>query len=184
MAVEEESACALLKLQIEQLWNEHSRQRGEEFSENDIVDKAGYFSDAFTALTLAYFSSANVALAIRCPGSMDPTSLKHHAQLILEAATYLDTDRNPIAFMRMATPLLFVALHGENLEHRVSAIDKFKIWSGRSMKGISALSLNSVYRQAGKSIQHAGLRQVSQSSTHNAVNFEPGGNSPTPERSQ
>lgn len=184
MAVEEESACALLKLQIDQLWNEHSRQRGEEISGNDIVDKAVYFSDAFTALTLAYFGSANVTLAIRCPGSMDPTGLKHHAQLILEAAMYLDTGRNPIAFMRMATPLLLVALHGESLEHRVSAIDMFKTWSRRSMRGISALALDAVYRQVGKSTQHAGLRQVSRSSTHDAVNFEPGGNSPTPERSQ
>ncbi|KAJ4992888.1 hypothetical protein SVAN01_01592 [Stagonosporopsis vannaccii] len=146
---EQESAHALFELQIDQLWSEFSRQG----MDSPGKDKAEHFSDAFSALTLAYFSSTKVILAMFRHGSRDLTSLKLHTQLILDAATYLGTGCNPIAFMRMATPLLLVALHGEGPEHRASAINQFKTWSTGNMRGISALALDSVYRQAGKDIQ-------------------------------
>lgn len=158
---EEESVHALLELQVDQLRNEFNRQERKGSSRHDTAVRTRSFSNAFTTLTLAYFSSASIILAICCPGKRDLAGLKHHAQLILDAAIHLDTDQNPIAFMRMATPLLLVALHVECHGYRESAIDKFQSWSRRSMRGISALALDSVHRQVEKDVRYAGLQQDS-----------------------
>ncbi|UPX10483.1 uncharacterized protein EKO05_0001141 [Ascochyta rabiei] len=105
------------------------------------------FSDVFAALTTAYFSSAHILLATITSDTVDFADLTSHSQVILNAATHIDTHHNAIAYTRMATPLLVVVLHAQCHRQRKQAIDISKFYSRGSMKGISALSLNAVRRK-------------------------------------
>jgi hypothetical protein len=55
--------------------------------------------------------------------------------------------QDAIAFMRMAMPLLLVALHSQQQVFRTGATSRFAVWSGRSMRGISALALDAICRK-------------------------------------
>ena len=141
-----ETNCASIKAQVEQLWIEFVNDH--HFISQDRSTHCSLFRDAFTALTMAFFTSVHILLAVRGSGStMDMESSKQHCQLILHAAMYLDTDHNAIAFMRMAMPLLLVALHSEQQVFRSGATGRFAVWSERSMKGISALALDAIFRK-------------------------------------
>lgn len=77
------------------------------------------------ALTMACFSSAQILQVILSAVTTERTDLKYHFQAILDAAKYLDTTRNAIAYMRMATLLLLVAMHALDHLQLKSAIDLF-----------------------------------------------------------
>jgi hypothetical protein len=114
------------------------------------------FGNAFMALTVACFSSEQIPLAILGAITTERTDLERHSQIILDAATYLDTTCNAIAYMRMATPLLLVAMHAPDHPRLKSAVNLFDFWSKCSMRGINALALDTVHRQSGRSTLHAG----------------------------
>lgn len=130
-----------LQSTVEELWREYTSRKG-----TDYAAKTGSFVDAFTALTSAYFSAARILLGVSSSGRY-ASELTGHAQVILDAASLLDTSRNAIAYMRMATPLLLVALHSRCRSHRLSAVDLFEGWTKRSMPGISALALDAISRR-------------------------------------
>ena len=113
------------------------------------------------ALTMACFSSAQILQVILSAVTTERTDLKYHFQVILDAAKYLDTTRNAIAYMRMATLLLLVAMHALDHLQLKSAIDLFDFWLTCSMRGINALALGAVHRQSGRSTLHAGSQQGS-----------------------
>jgi hypothetical protein len=140
-----EMKCASVKAQVEQLWSEFVDNH--HFISQDPSTQFGLFPDAFTALTVAFFTSVHILLAVCGCGVMDVESSGQYCQLILRAATYLDTDHNAIAFMRMAMPLLLVALHSQQQVFRSGATGRFAVWSGRSMRGISALALDAIFRK-------------------------------------
>ncbi|KAF2625795.1 hypothetical protein BU25DRAFT_306639, partial [Macroventuria anomochaeta] len=136
-----------LNLEVNQLWDEFSRQKPTKNPNwQDTTAEIVLFNDAFTALTAAYFSSAHILLAILRPDTTDFPDLLHHSRMILDVAAFLDITHNAIAYMRMATPLLLVALHAQSFGHRNSVVGIFEIWSRESMRGISALALDAVHR--------------------------------------
>lgn len=127
---------------VEELWREYSSQK----STGSAV-KTESFDDAFTALTVAYFSAARILIGVlSADGGGFPES-SQHAQVILDATSFLDTSRNAIAYMRVATPLLLVALYSGCGRHRMSAMGVFEGWAKGSMRGISALALDTVSRR-------------------------------------
>ncbi|OSS54443.1 hypothetical protein B5807_00157 [Epicoccum nigrum] len=140
-----ETKYASVKAQVEQLWTDFVDDH--HFTSQDPSTQLGLFPDAFTALTVAFFTSARILLAVRGSDIIDFESSGQHCQLILHAATYLDTDHNAFAFMRMAMPLLLVALHSQQQAFRTDATGRFAVWSGRSMRGISALALGAISRK-------------------------------------
>lgn len=151
-------ALEILKTQITQLWNEYSRNLVTLTKRNDSNNASAgnpLICNAFSALTIAYFSSAHILLTMFDFDGDCSANMTHCPQHILEAATYLDTAHNAFAYMRMATPLLIVALHAQRCEHRKKAIDMFELWLRGSMRGISALALDAVHRQERK---YAGMR--------------------------
>lgn len=146
-------AYKLLKLQLRQLWTEYSKTAilaSGDSKRYETTTRNMLFSDAFTALTIAYFSSAFILLETVPSEIADSTEPKNHFQAILDAAMYLDVAHNPIAFMRMGTPLLLVAMHARCPEQTKKAVDLFKHWSRGSMRGISALALDAVSREEGR----------------------------------
>ncbi|KAF1357640.1 hypothetical protein EJ07DRAFT_167539 [Lizonia empirigonia] len=145
-------AYKLLKLQLRQLWTEYSKTAilaSRDSKQNDTTRNV-LFSDAFTALTIAYFSSAFTLLETLTSEIADSTETKNHFQVILDAVMYLNVAHNPIAFMRMGTPLLLVAMHARSHEQTKTAVNLFKHWSRGSMRGISALALDAVSRGEGR----------------------------------
>jgi hypothetical protein len=130
-----------LRRQVDQLWMGYSART----HLGQSMEMVG-FDDAFTTLTVSYFSAAYVLLEVTPGGSQDTSKSSRYAQVILDAAIYLDTTRNAVAYMRMAMPLLLVALHAQDREHRETTVGIFEIWSKASMRGISALALDTIRR--------------------------------------
>jgi hypothetical protein len=106
------------------------------------------FRDAFTALTIAYFSSARILLGIIARRLATPLlDLTDHYTTILQASQFLQTYTIGCAYMRMATPLLLVALHSPRPSQQRRATGCFERWIRKSMTVISALALESIYQQ-------------------------------------
>lgn len=141
---------ARLEYQVSQLWDEYGKIH--QLHQCDPRLKTMQFSDPFMALTMAFFSSAYILLAVRGPDGLNHIDLGHYFELILDAATYLDTDRNAIAFMRMSTPLLLIALYGQHQPFSTRAVARYEAWSARSMRGISALALDAIRRREQKTV--------------------------------
>jgi hypothetical protein len=133
----------LLQLRVEELWRDYSSQKS-----TGSAAKTGSFDDAFTALTFAYFASARILLGTPSLDCGDVPESSRPTQVILDAASFLDTSRNAIAYMRMATPLLLVALYSKCRGHRMSAVGLFEGWAKGSMRGISALALDAACRRS------------------------------------
>lgn len=102
-----ETKYASIKAQVEQLWSAYVDDHHSISLERST--HSGFFPDGFTSLTVAFFTSAHNLLAVRGLGAIDVESLEQHWQLLLHAATYLNTDHNAITFMHMAMPLLLVS---------------------------------------------------------------------------
>jgi hypothetical protein len=136
--------------EVEALWQDYvdaaTRVKTQVSWQDDLTGEV-QFRDAFTALTMAYFSSARVLLSIVAPqlaaSFLDPTD---HCATILQASQYLQTYTIGCAYLRMATPLLLVALHSPELSQRRQATDCFERWIKKSMTGISALALESIHQ--------------------------------------
>jgi len=108
-------AYAILENKIEALWLEYVGDAGDTdkllFWE-DTSTETRHFRDAFTALVVAYFNVARILLSLITPRLPDgfPTLSDHYTSILL-ASQYLQTHTAGCAYMRMATPLLLVALH-------------------------------------------------------------------------
>lgn len=143
-------AYTVLESNIEALWLEYV---------NDAVDtdkllfwedtstETRHFRDAFTALVVAYFSVARILLSLITPRLPDgfPTLSDDYTSILL-ASQYLQTHTVGCAYMRMATPLLLVALHSPEPSQRNQATAYFEGWTQRSMSGVSTLALETIRR--------------------------------------
>lgn len=143
-------AYTVLGRKIEALWLEYAKDAADAdkllFWE-DTSTETRHFRDAFTALVVAYFSVARIILSLikpRLPNGF-PT-LSDHYTSILQASQYLQTHTIGCAYMRMATPLLLVALHSPEPSQRNQATAYFEGWTQRSMSGVSALALDTIHR--------------------------------------
>ncbi|KAH7366642.1 hypothetical protein BKA66DRAFT_470672 [Pyrenochaeta sp. MPI-SDFR-AT-0127] len=161
----------LVKTEVESLWNEYSSaaaSSSEELSWCDSLSGTTQYRDSFTALTVAYFESARILLAnipLQFTTSfLDPDD---HYTVIMEASQYLQTYDIGFAYMRMATPLLLVALYAPREKQREEAIRCFESWESRSLRGISALALGKInqrkamnYSQEKKRISQSDLMAI------------------------
>lgn len=140
-----------LKLVVDQLWVEHSTRMN-----LSPATESESFADAFAAVTVAYFSAAYILIEIT-NGSRNVSNLSQRCQVILDAASFLDTTGNAVAYMRMAMPLLLVALHASHRRHRESALAIFEGWSEGTMRGISVLALDAIHQQEQTGTSSQGL---------------------------
>lgn len=143
--------CILIKNEIESLWNEYSlaaAESDEDLSWFDSRTGTAQYRDSFTALTVAYFESAHILLAILETQSVKPiVDLNGHCVTIMAASQHLQIHEDGCAYLRMATPLLLVALYAPKARQRKEAIGYFNHWKSGSMRGISALALESIHRR-------------------------------------
>ncbi|RMZ69506.1 Fungal transcriptional regulatory [Pyrenophora seminiperda CCB06] len=138
-----------IKTDVESLWYEYVKEVARPDTLLVWKDASGttHFHNAFTALTVAYFSAACILLSIIAPHVATPfMDSADHYTTILQASQHLHTHMNGCAYMRMAPPLLLVALHGLKLSQKRQATAYFACWVNKSMSGISALALESIYR--------------------------------------
>lgn len=138
--------------EIDSLWDEYNETASanhEILMWHDPSTNTTQFRDAFTALVIAYFSATRVLLAITATQFDVPyEALKDHCRSILQASLYMQTCSIGCAYMRMAAPLLLVALHAPEMKQRRIAIGCFESWERGSMRGISELALDTVQRRS------------------------------------
>jgi hypothetical protein len=141
-----------IRTEIESLWDEYSETAStnhEILMWHDPYTATTQFRDAFTALTIAYFSATRILLAIIATPSTTPHgALEDYCQSVLQASLYMQTCSIGCAYMRMAAPLLLVALNAPELKQRTIAISCFRSWERGSMRGISELALDTVQRRS------------------------------------
>ncbi|KAH7410078.1 hypothetical protein DE146DRAFT_603916 [Phaeosphaeria sp. MPI-PUGE-AT-0046c] len=143
MTVEEHIA---FKTEIDALWKE-CNEKGEATWYDEAAHRRD-FRDIFTALLVAYFSAAHILLALTTPRFARPSSdhLDHYKR-ILEAAEHMQTRQIGCAYMRIAAPLLLVALHATHVEQRNAAVANFEAWKKSTMRGMSELALHTINRR-------------------------------------
>jgi hypothetical protein len=143
LGVDEYTTC---KMEIENIWHEYS---GTEILtwQNSPTD-ARHFRDTFTALSIAYFSATRILLTLTAP-QYDESCLDgiDSYQEIVEAAQFMRSREVGFAYMRIAAPLLLVALHAPKLEQRMVAIASFQGWEKGSLRGISELALDTIFQR-------------------------------------
>jgi hypothetical protein len=135
-----------VKSAIDTLWQEYTSTAEGPLSWTEASTSSTQYRDAFTALTLSYFSAVRILLGVVAPGphqTFTPGITDDYTD-ILQAARYLETCRNGCAYMRMAAPLLLVALHGPEDRQRRIATGCFEGWRTGSMRGISELALETI----------------------------------------
>ena len=138
-----------IKTNVELLWHEYAEEAALADTFLFWEDALGtmHFRDAFTALTVAYFSAACILLHVTAPQPATPSiNMADGCTTILQASRYLHTHTIGCAYIRMAVPLLLVALHCPRLSQQRQATACFEHWINQPMSGISALALESIYR--------------------------------------
>lgn len=135
--------CVTVADAIDELWREYTATAlidCETLSWHDVSTNTMCYRDAFTALTIAYFSATRILLAVIAPIQ---TNNEHTVcyESVLQASRFMDTRLIGCAYMRMAAPLLLVALHAPSTVQRQKATGYFESWKTGSMRGISALAL-------------------------------------------
>lgn len=137
--------------EIKSLWDEcteSATRSGEILTWHEPSTNTTHFRDAFTALTVAYFSAARVLLFLIGPQhAASHSGLADDCRSILQAALYLQTCSVGCAYMRMAAPLLLVALHAPLVKQNLIAIGCFRSWAQGSMRGISNIALETIQRR-------------------------------------
>lgn len=157
------SVYSQVKGEIDALWLEYKEQ-AEARGEKLFVSENGHtaYRDNFTALVVAYFSTARVLFSILAPRlTCTYVDLTDHYAIILNCARVLHTKRIGCAYMRMATPLYLVSLHSPSLQQRREAITIFEDWKRGSMSGISALALERIHK--GQDAEHTEPRSIYES---------------------
>jgi hypothetical protein len=137
--------------EIESLWDEYSEsasRNGEILTWRDPSTNTTHFRDAFTALSVAYFSATRILLALTgLQLSTSHSDMADDCRSILQAALYLQTCSIGCAYMRMAAPLMLAALHAPDPKQRTIAARCFESWQKGSMRGISELALGTIRRR-------------------------------------
>lgn len=142
-----EEECTAHQVAIDELWHEYTGN--EQVYWHDTATNTRVYRDAFTALTVAYFNATRILLGLKAQRSAirfhEPTDCY---QEVLDAANFMQTRRIGCAYMRIAAPLLIVALHAPELKQRETAVAYFESWERGSMKGMSELALETVRRNS------------------------------------
>jgi hypothetical protein len=140
-----------VKNEIDNLWKEYTgtaTEHKEPLIWYDTDTDTSQYRDAFTALTIAYFSATRILLAVTSQQlATCSTDLADHCRSILRAARYMQTCLIGCVYMRMAAPLLLVALHAPETRQREIAIGHFQSWEYGTMRGISELALDTIRRR-------------------------------------
>jgi hypothetical protein len=164
-----------VKNEIDSLWEEYT---GTATLNNELLiwydtgTDTSQYRDAFTALTIAYFSATRILLTVTGPRPATySTDLADHCQSVLRASLYMQTCLIGCAYMRMAAPLLLVALHAPEARQRQIAIGCFQSWEYGSMRGISELALDTIRRRP-LAMEQPELLQPRMNATHNAEQAE------------
>lgn len=130
-----------------ELWQEFTEtyeQKGRMIQWENEQGAIMYYSP-FTALTIAFFATANNLFHILAPHlTVTYLDFTDHYQKVLDAAAFLRAFKIGCAYMRLAAPLYLVALHAPQERQRTMAILYFEEWRNIGMGGISALALNSI----------------------------------------
>ncbi|OAL51634.1 hypothetical protein IQ07DRAFT_586001 [Pyrenochaeta sp. DS3sAY3a] len=149
---------AVVENELRNLWQEYTEtaaERNERLRWEDDSTGSVRFRDAFTALTMAYFDTAHILMAIVAPKLVDSWSrYQTRFTAIMEAAQELQVHDIGCAYMRMATPILLVALHSPKKKQRAQAIECFQRWQGGNMRGISSMALEMIYQQQETASEH------------------------------
>ena len=143
---------ARIKAGVDALWLEYKLDAEQQGQRLYWVNSKGTteYRNAYTALCVAYFGSARALFGILAPSLMASyVDVTDYYQQILDIAEYLTTFKIGCAFMRMATPLYLVAMHGKRKEQIDTAVSIFERWRVIGLGGISALALESIYRRRG-----------------------------------
>jgi hypothetical protein len=163
-----------VKNEIDDLWEEYT---GTATGNNELLiwydtgTDTSQYRDAFTALTIAYFSATRILLAVTAPQPATcSTDLADYCRSILRAARYMQTCSIGCAYMRLAAPLLLVALHAPETRQREVAIGHFQSWEYGTMRGISELALDTIRRSLPVMEQSESL--LSHMTAANAVQVE------------
>ncbi|KAH7081430.1 hypothetical protein BKA63DRAFT_530472 [Paraphoma chrysanthemicola] len=135
---------------VEDLWTEYELTasfHNEQIIWRDIDTNTTRYRDAFTALVCAYFSATRILLGLLSPITL-PCQLDaaEHHQSILDVAHHMETHLIGCAYMRMAAPLLLVALHGPRVEQRKKAVEYFQRWDNKGLRGITTLVVDCMHR--------------------------------------
>jgi hypothetical protein len=130
-------ALRFIQEEIGSLWTEYNRRVTAFLQPRNLK-----YHNAFTALTVSYFSSARILLGILAHPLT--SSEGDDCAIILGCSTYLLTHENGCAYMRMAMPLLLVALNAMEVCQQTEAIGIFERWKTGSMAGISAPALKAI----------------------------------------
>lgn len=142
--------CNLIDAEVNNLWTEYaggSVHSGTQLSWKDTKTGHKHYRDAFTALTVAYFATVRILIQNVQPQIYDTNSnTSDHYATVMETSQYLQTQTIGCAYMRMATPLLLVALHSPSPDQRKKALECFQSWTNGAMKGISLLALDTIYQ--------------------------------------
>ncbi|KAH3920060.1 hypothetical protein HBI56_034460 [Parastagonospora nodorum] len=137
--------------EIKSLWDEYTEsaaRSGDILTWHEPSTSTTHFRDGFTALTVAYFSATRLLLFLTGPQhEASHSGLADDCRSILQAALYLQTCSVGCAYMRMAAPLLLVALHTPVTKQKMVAIDCFRSWAQGSMRGISDMALETIQRK-------------------------------------
>ncbi|KAH7091363.1 hypothetical protein FB567DRAFT_558299 [Paraphoma chrysanthemicola] len=141
---------------VENLWAEYkltASVQNEQITWRDTDTNITQYRDAFTALVCAYFSATRILLyllsPIPLPCQLD--AVEHH-QSILDVAHHMETHLIGCAYMRMAAPLLLVALHGPKVEQRKKSVEYFQRWDSKGMRGITTLVVDCMHRHLVKRV--------------------------------
>lgn len=149
----EEAKAMSISTAIEELWSEYELTAAldnEQLTWHNTITNTAHYRDAFTALVCSYFSATRILLSTLSPIPATPESdtAKLH-QSILDVANYLQTHVIGCAYMRIAGPLLLVALHAPRTKQRKKAFEYFQSWEYTGLRGITTLIIDCMYRHRG-----------------------------------
>lgn len=133
---------------IDALWNEY-QQEAEQLGdpvewhcENETL-----YRDAFTAMTVAYFSASNILLNCLDLQTSGPNreTVQDSCETILKCSTFLTEKHIGCACLRMFFPLTLVALHSPEEEQRVASHGFLGGWlQDTAFAGLSSIAIQRV----------------------------------------
>ncbi len=123
-------------LRIENLWAEYQEEANRLDKPIKLASSGGHqYRDAFTAMTVAYFSAARILLStVSSPQiaqySASSEAMDGNSQLILNCSSFLMRKDTGCAYLRTFLPLTLVARYSASSEQRTLART---LWSAGSM---------------------------------------------------
>ena len=136
---------------IDNLWAEYREEANQLGKPIELPSSGGsQYRDAFTAMTVAYFSAARILLSTvsppqvaQCSGSSG--AMDGNGQLILNCSSFLMRKDIGCAYLRMFLPLTLVARYSASSEQRALARTLLECWLyGTPFSGLSLIALKQV----------------------------------------